>query len=67
MDAAVVKLYSLSDSVGATAEDNDFFTITSECLVFLLVGRITIRSVRFKFSTTGIYQFIYRDNPVLQA
>ena len=38
MDAAVIKLYSLADAVGAATEDDDLFAVASNGFVFLLVG-----------------------------
>ena len=62
MDTAVIKLNSLADAVGAATEDDDFFSVGFLSLVFLLVGRIIVGCIGLEFGSTGIHQFIYRQN-----
>ena len=58
MHATIVELDSLTDPVWSPPEDHDFFAIGRSRFTFLLIGRIEIRSVGFKFRGTGIYAFV---------
>ena len=64
--AAVIKLDALADAVWPTTQDHDFFTPTGSSLVLCFVGGVIVRRVGFKFSGTGVHQFVYRRNPQLQ-
>ncbi len=60
MHAAVVKFDTLTDSVGAAAQNDDLLFIRGLRFVFRLVGRIHVRGLRFKFRGAGIHALINR-------
>src|SRR5947209_1091588 len=55
MAAAIVKLDTLTDAVGSTAEDHDLFAAGRRSLVLRFVAGIKIRREAFKFSCTGVH------------
>ena len=54
MDAAIVELDPLADTVRATTEDHDLLLIGRPDLGFVAVGRIEIRRERFELGGAGI-------------
>ena len=62
MDAAVVELDALADSVRATAEDDDLFVVCLAGFVFVAVGGVVVWCVGFKFSCAGVNESVGRDD-----
>ena len=67
MAAAVVKLNSLPDTVGAAAENDDFLLVGRRCLVFVFVGRIQVGREAFELGRASVNSLIDRHHTVLLA
>ncbi len=63
MDAAVVELDALADTVGAAAEDHDLVTAGGFGLALLLVGGIHVGGVGGEFGGAGIDPLVDRTDP----
>src|SRR6516165_842355 len=62
MNAAVIKLDTLTNSIRATPEDHDFLAGASSGFVFLAISRIIIGSVGFELGGTCVNQAIGRND-----
>ena len=62
MHAAVIKLNTLTDSVGTTSQHHDFFLVGRCRFTLLIVGRIHVRCVGGKFCSTCVYSLENRSD-----
>ena len=62
MNAAIIKLDTLTDTVGATAQNHDLAAIRRINFRFFLVGRIHVSGIRREFACAGIHAFVDRTN-----
>ena len=58
--AAVVKLNTLADTVGAAAENHHFFAVARACFALFFVSGIQIGGVGLEFRRTSIHALIHR-------
>jgi len=65
MNGRIIKLNSLTDSYRARAEDDYFFLIRNNRLVFFFISRIKIRDIALKFGSASVYHFIHGHNFIL--
>ena len=54
MHTAIIKLDALADTIRATAENHDFFTVGRQRLAFFVIGRIHVRCRGRKFCSTSV-------------
>jgi hypothetical protein len=62
VDAAVVELDALADSVRSAAEDDDFLFVGRACFVFVAVGGVEVGGVGFEFGGAGIDEAVGGDD-----
>ena len=60
MNAAVIKLDTLSDPVRSATQHHDFFTIGGVGFAFFLIGRIHVRGTGRKFTGTRVNALVHR-------
>src|SRR5690606_34931303 len=60
--AAVIKLDTLTDSIGTTAENHDLVAAGRIGLALFLIGRVHVRRIRGKFGSTGIDALVDRQD-----
>ena len=63
MDAAVIKLDSLTNPIGSPAQYHNLSLGRWSNLIFAGIGRIVVRRLRFKLGGAGIHGFKCRFNP----
>jgi hypothetical protein len=57
---AVIELNSLTDAIGAAAQNKNLFLRSRSGLIFLVVAAVEIRGKAFEFRGTGIDELIDR-------
>ena len=67
MNAAIVKLNTLTDTVRSTAQHHDLFLVGRLGLALILVGRVHISCIGRKLGRTGIDPLVDRTNAELVA
>src|SRR5580700_9817480 len=67
MTAAVVKLNSLPDAIGAAAQNDDFLFLGWRGFVLIFIGRVQIRRVALELRGACVDALVNRHNAVLPA
>ena len=67
MDAAVVELDALADSVGARTEDQHLLAVAGADLVIVLVGGVVVRGLGFELGPAGVNGLEGGDHPSRDA
>ena len=60
--ATIIKFYTLSNPVGAPAQNHYFFSVGGRRLVLPVITRVEIRSMGGEFGRTRIHCFVHRQN-----
>ena len=62
MYAAIIKLNTLTNPVGASTQHHDLVTLGWLCLTFFFIGRIHVGRAGRKFRCTGVDPFVNRTH-----